>query len=212
VPGARIRELDIAARLGVSRTPVREAMRRLTSENLVTEAPGRGLMVASLDKRQIMELYALREVLEGMAARHAAQHAGMGDLDQMRDVHAAMGRSLADPRAQERLNDDLHLTIYEAAHNRYLMEALTNLADTLTLLGRTTYAAPGRPEEASDEHARIIDAIAARDPDTAEAAARAHMRGAARVRLRMLFDHDGGASTAAAKAASKAARSSGTPE
>jgi len=144
-------------------------------------------MVARLDKQQIIELYALREVLEGMAARHAAQHAAPADLDALADVLAAMEQSLDDARAQERLNDDLHLTIYEAAHNRYLMEALTNLSDTLTLLGRTTYAAEGRPQEALAEHRRIIDAIGAREADAAEAHARAHMRGAARVRLRMLF-------------------------
>jgi len=185
--GDRIRETEIASWLGVSRTPVREAIGRLVSEHLLVDSPSRGLIVAELDKQQVLELYALREILEGTAARLAAQHASESEIDSMRDLLNQAQGCYDNADAQQTLNEHLHNSITDAAHNRYLSQALHKLADALDLLRGSTYVVQGRPQEAYIEHMAILDAIEKRDPDAADEAARAHMRLACRVRLKLIF-------------------------
>jgi DNA-binding GntR family transcriptional regulator len=187
-PGQRIREAEIAERLGVSRTPVREAMNRLISEGLLALNPIRGFAVAELDKQQVLEIYALREFLEGASARFAAQHASPPEID---SLHEMLAQSLKipeeEPRKQAKLNREFHAAISGAAHNRYLQRALTGLADSLGLVPGTTFEAKGRAKAVYDEHLAIVNAIEERDPVRAEAAAREHIRKAGEVRLKLLF-------------------------
>jgi DNA-binding GntR family transcriptional regulator len=183
--GERIREEEVARSLGVSRTPVREALSRLQSHGLLEMKAG-GLVVAELTRPQILELYAMREILEGSAARFAAQHASPSEIASLRHIARAFEQSLGDPAKLARINRELHGAIYEAAHNRYLMRTLNELHDALALLTGTTFMARGRSELAIDEHARIIDAIEKRDADEAERAAREHIRNAQEVRLAMI--------------------------
>jgi DNA-binding GntR family transcriptional regulator len=184
--GERLREEEIARRLGVSRTPVREALRRLVARGLVQEAPGRGLVVVELTKRQVIELYAMRRILEGAAARFAAQHASPAEGELLRRL-AAECRDAETPARMALCNRAFHLAIYEAAHNRYLQQALGDLSDALTLLPSTTFQEPGRAATAYDEHMKIAEAIIAHDADAAEAAGRDHIAMAERLRSRMLF-------------------------
>jgi len=188
-PGDRLREVDLAARLGVSRTPVREAIRRLASDGLVEGAPSRGVMFIELDKQQVREIYALRAVLEGAAARLAAQHASHDEIAMMREMVGDEASVKNSPETHGRNNRVLHQAICEAAHNRYLMQALTQLSDTLGLLPGTTFQVPGRPQEARNEHLAIIAAIARRDADEAERLARQHIQLAGQVRFRMMFEN-----------------------
>jgi len=185
-PGDRLREEEVARRLAVSRTPVREAFGRLLARRLIEPAGGRGLIVRRLEATEALELYALREILEGAAARLAAQHAFPAEIDMMRDHAAAFERAFGSPRLMERENRSLHETIFRAARNRYLDVALRDMQDSLALLGPTTFGVAGRPETASAEHRAIIDAIAARDADAAERAARDHMRAALTARMRLI--------------------------
>lgn len=187
-PGDRIREAEVAKQLGISRTPVREAMNRLTSERLLVESQSRGIMVAKLRKQDVRELYALREVLEGTAAGFAAAHASEDEIAAMHSCLEQSKAHLDDSPMQYRLNEHLHNTIYDAARNRYLSQALHKLADSLDLLSGSTYFEPYRPAEAYDEHLSIVQAITDRDPDAAEQTARAHMRSACRVRMRQMFE------------------------
>lgn len=185
--GDRLREAEVAQWLGVSRTPVREALNRLISEQLLTEHRARGITVVELDESQVRELYAVRETLEGMAAGLAAVHAGPADIDAMRAcLEEARGR-FADADAQHALNEHLHNAIRQAAHNRTLIQLLRQISTSLDLLRGTTYELAGRAEQAWEEHRAIVDAIAAHDAAAAEAAARAHLREACRVRLRLVF-------------------------
>lgn len=187
-PGERVRETEVADWLGVSRTPVREALRRLESEGLVSFESWRGVVVADLDRQQIGELYAMREILEGAAARLAARHIDDAGLDLLDLLLARADEAAGDPEALAGINRRFHETIYGAAHNRYLNQTLEQLRNSLALLRGTTFAVPGRPETAAAEHRAILSGIRARDPDTAETAARAHIAAAQRTRLRLLVD------------------------
>jgi DNA-binding GntR family transcriptional regulator len=186
--GQRLREAELASRLKVSRTPVREALRRLTSEGLIEFAPSRGMMIVELDKQQVRELYALRETLEGAAARFAAQHASPSEIAALVELLERQDRSALPSEEAARLNRRFHNAIHEAAHNRYLVLSLRQLYASLALLPGTTFTAPGRIASAREEHGAILTAIQDRDAVRAEAAARHHIENAGRIRMQMMFE------------------------
>ena len=183
-PGDRLREDEVAQRLHVSRTPVREAFGRLAAKGLVVPSGGRGPVVRTLEAAEVVELYAMREILEGGAARLASQHAS--PLRSMRSTTST--RSIvptpAIPRRSPPRSHDSHRNL-RSGQEPVFGHALQELQDAIALLGGTTFSVPGRPREAAAEHRAIIDAIARRDPDAAEQAARAHIREALRARLKM---------------------------
>lgn len=185
-PSSRVRESDLATALDVSRTPVREAINRLLSEGQLTIG-ARGLSVSELDRQQILELYALREFLEGASARFAAQHADPIEIENLRDLIAESQRIVDEPYKQALLNKSFHLAISSAAHNRYVEDALLRMSDSLALISGTTYEMPGRLEDVIDQHLAIVEAISARDPDRAEAAMRDHIRKSAAARMRLFL-------------------------
>jgi DNA-binding GntR family transcriptional regulator len=186
--GQRLREAELASRLKVSRTPVREALRRLTSEGLIEFAPSRGMMIVELDKQQVRELYALRETLEGAAARFAAQHASPSEIAALVELLERQDRSTLPSEEAARLNRRFHNAIHEAAHNRYLVLSLRQLYASLALLPGTTFTAPGRIASAREEHGAILTAIQDRDAVRAEAGARHHIENAGRIRMQMMFE------------------------
>ncbi|MGG5885715.1 GntR family transcriptional regulator [Falsiroseomonas sp. HC035] len=185
VPGLRLTETDLAARFGVSRTPVRQAIARLESEGLLTHEPRRGLTVTRPDHQQVVELYVMREVLEGAAARLAAQHASPTEIGAMAELVASEPALFADARALAETNQRLHGLLYLAAHNRYLLRSLEQLSATMALLPSLLTVA-GRAEAAHAEHLAILAALRARDGEAAEAASRAHAQAAQRHRLAWL--------------------------
>lgn len=185
--GERMREADLAEWLGISRTPIRDALKRLETDGLLSAAPRRGLVVAELDQLQVTELYAVRDVLEGLAGRLAAQHASPAEIGAMRDLLERQVRTHRDDLpALARLNRLFHDVIYRATRNRYLIEVLDSFETSLALLPGTTYVGTGRPASALREHAELVDAIEKRDADRAERTARDHVRAAERIRLLMI--------------------------
>jgi DNA-binding GntR family transcriptional regulator len=188
-PGERIKEVTVAREMKISRTPVREAIRRLQSEGRVTIEPQRGAMVAELDRREISELYLLRMHLEGIAARFAAQYASDVEIEQMVELLALSHAHEGDRRMLNRLNWNLHHAIYFAARNRFLSKVMAALSDDFALMRGTRYIPADRPKFLHDEHQAIIDAIRARDPDAADAAAQAHIRNSYRIHLKVAFDN-----------------------
>ena len=185
VPGDRLREEDIARRLAVSRTPVREAFARMLARRFIEPAGGRGLVVRTLDIGEVTELYMMREILEGASARLAARHASEFEVETLRQIEESFEAAMSE-EVQADANRDLHDAIVRMARNRYLDASLEELKDALPLLGRTTFSVANRPTGAAAEHRAVVDAIAAHDLDGAEAAARAHIRGALRARLSMM--------------------------
>lgn len=186
-PTQRLREAEIAARLNISRTPVREAMRRLSADGLIEIAPGRGMMITQFDKSQVRQLYFLRKVLEGAAAGLAAHHATKEDIALMRLYLQKSERSRMQPGEMAKLNQTLHQTIHEAARNAYVTKALAQLSDSLALLPGTTFEYPNRIKQAWAEHRAIIDAIEAGDAVAAEDLARRHIEQASLARIAMMF-------------------------
>jgi DNA-binding GntR family transcriptional regulator len=185
--GERIREEEIARTLGVSRTPVREALQRLQQRGLMVNRLGRGLTVAELSKREVIELYAMREILEGSAARFAAQHATRPEIEILYGLERELSAAPDDALRLVTLNRRFHQAIYDAAHNQYLTQALDALHDSMALLHSTTFRAPKRRRESDEEHRRIVAAIERHDADAAEIAAREHIRQAQRTRFETLM-------------------------
>ncbi len=182
-PGSRLVESELADRFGVSRTPIREALQRLETQSLLTR-DGRSLIVASLDHAQMAELYAVRQELEGLAARLAAQHAASEEVAVLRDMVEQDRALVADPEALARANRRFHHQIHLASHNRYLVQQLSLVYRSMALMARTSLAAAGRGEDAMAEHEAIVEAIDARDGERAARALKAHLSTAFQVRLR----------------------------
>ena len=184
----RFSEAELGTRLGVSRTPVREALQRLHQRGLLVFGAGRGLTVASLSQHQVLQLYAMREILEGSAARFAAQQANEAEIDMLHRLLGELDKHRNDPRLSVSLNRRFHRAICEAAHNHYLIATLDGMHDALALLNGNTFRVPNRRSESDAEHRRIVRAIEGRDADAAEKAARDHVRQAQRTRFAMLVE------------------------
>lgn len=188
-PGARLRETELADRLGISRTPVREAVRMLEADGLITHLPRQGATVRTLDYPEVMELYEMRAVLEGTAARMAARAASDLELAELAALNDAFAAAPPGHGAYD-MNRRFHLTLLDAAKNRFLVKSMNALQKTLMILGPTTLIDPDRAGIAAVEHRRILDALTARDGPRAEAEMRAHIEAAHRVRIRALRDRD----------------------
>ncbi|MEI4486000.1 GntR family transcriptional regulator [Frigidibacter sp. MR17.14] len=183
-PGDRLVESELAERFGVSRTPIREALQRLETQSMVAR-DGRSLIVASLDHNQLAELYVVRAELEGLAARLAALHATEEECRVLRDMVETDRLLAGDPNALSRANRRFHRLIHLASHNRYLVQQLDLVHRSMALLATTSLAAEGRSAATLDEHSAIVEAIARRDPDSAQKALRTHISHAYETRLKL---------------------------
>ncbi|MBY6154201.1 GntR family transcriptional regulator [Vannielia litorea] len=184
-PGDRLRETELAERLGVSRTPVREAIRQLEADGIVTHVPRRGAAIRTLGYAEVMELYEMRTVLEGTAARLAARAASDIEIEELIDMNRALEKLGPGPEAFV-LNRQFHAALLDAAKNRFLARSIAGLHKSLMILGPTTLTEPDRATEAVKEHEEVLEALQARDGIRAEAAMRAHIEMAQRVRVRAL--------------------------
>ena len=185
-PGASLREAAVADWLAMSRTPVRDALRRLESDGLLAHEAYRGAVVATLDASAILELYAMREVLEGSAAALAARHAREDELVTLRHIADEEAGVLEDAVRLVAINRRFHQAIFRAAHNRYLLKMLNPVHDGIAIMGRSTLADPVRAREAHAEHVEIVELLARRDAAGAEAAARRHSRGSLAARQALM--------------------------
>lgn len=184
-PGMHLREAEVSRWLDISRTPVREAIHRIVAEGLLATGPWNGVMIAELDRQQLVELYAVREALEGTAAALAAQHASKAEVQLMLSIAARESEHEGDPDRLVTINGELHRAIYEAAHNRYLLQSINSIIDALGLLRHSTFVLPGSAATARREHMEIIRAIRSGNAARAEQMARRHVRGALELRLRL---------------------------
>jgi DNA-binding GntR family transcriptional regulator len=189
-PGFRLLEVELAKTLGSSRTPVREALSRLESDGLAVRDPHRGMIVTELDHSMVGELYLVREVLEGTAARLAARHASEGEIAMLRQIVDRDREIGDDPERLANNNRVFHDALYRSAHNRYLLKTLSALRESMALLGQTTLSLHGRFQAALEEHEALVVAIERRDPMAAEQAAIVHIRAAHHSRIRLMLERE----------------------
>jgi len=182
-PAARIREPELAARYKVSRAPLREALRRLEERKLITRTPRSSARVTVATSNLIAEVYAIREALEGVAARQAATRitdAGIAHLRSLLAFHSAQfDGKIVDTYRMGRSDDDFHFSIIRASGNQALIHILCEEYYNLIRLFRLSHRhVPGRARRAFVEHQRIVDAIADRDGELAEILMRRHVAAA----------------------------------
>jgi DNA-binding GntR family transcriptional regulator len=188
-PGARVLESELSALLEMSRTPVREAIATLEAEGLVSVDGARGRIVTKLDYQSMMELYAVREVLEATAAGLAARNASEMEMVALRGMLELEEQMLEDAGRLADHNRRFHEAIYYCSHNRYILKMLEYIQTGMLLLGQVTRAGDERRGTALSEHRAIVDAIEARDAGAAEAAVRHHVRQAQQARIQLLLQH-----------------------
>jgi DNA-binding GntR family transcriptional regulator len=179
--GAKISEPELARSYGISRGALREAIGRLEACGLVVRRPNLGARVVTLSSQQLLEIFHVREALEGMAARLAAQHMGDAEIAELRALLQQHGRQIEDDAAHayfQREGDlDFHYRIVQGSHNARLIDLLCNDLYHLVRLYRYQFGMPSkRAPRAFVEHEHIVDAIERRDAEMAELMMRAHVR------------------------------------
>ena len=188
-PSSWLREDDLASELSVSRTPVREALRRLADERLAIRLANRGTIVAPMSLDDVLAVYLVREQLEGLAARLATLRQPPGLLSALLEIHekmATMGQK-ADVANLVSLNLAFHRLLREASENPYLDRFLVQVEHAVRRFRPSTYDSPGRLEHTLTEHKAIIDSIASGDADAAAQRATEHMRHARDARVRAIL-------------------------
>ena len=177
-PGTRLRQEELAAQLNISRTPLREAMRILERECLVEVEPGRGVRVVSADPVTLLAAYQMREMVDGLAARLAAEHRDEALPARLRDLIEQQRGAVAewDPGRYTQTNVEFHGAIMAAADNQFVTAQLPLVHMTARVFAPVAHVDRSRAEMAVQEHVPIADAIAAGDADESERLARAHIR------------------------------------
>jgi DNA-binding GntR family transcriptional regulator len=187
-PGSRLSEQGLSLKLNVSRSPLREAIRRLEGKKLVQRIPNFGARVADQSIEDLRDLLIAREALEGMACRYAATSMTENELSGLADLLEQHGKQRGlreEPSSYlESFDVAFHFRIIEGSRNRRLIGMLCDdLYNQLRLYRYKADSAKGRPRQSFEEHKTILNALLSRDPDAAEAAMRAHIAHAREVTL-----------------------------
>ncbi|ORU01469.1 putative regulator PutR for proline utilization, GntR family [Anaerovibrio sp. JC8] len=176
-PGERLMESQLAEDLGVSRTPVREAIRKLELEGYVIMMPRRGTYVANLSIRDVNEVFEIRTSLDSLASGLAAERITDEELERLQRLLVAIGGYIEENDMDKIVECDteFHDLLYQASRNSRLVGIIFNLREQLTRFRSTSMAFPGRLKATLEEHRRIVEAIAQGDVAEARAAAEYHM-------------------------------------
>lgn len=185
-PGDRLREEEVGELLSLSRTPVREAFRRLEAEGVVEHRARIGAVIRKLGHTEVVELYEMRVVLERTAAELAAKHGVEAEFDALDELNDAISKERGNPSKAAAINQAFHRGLYLAGRNRFLLEAARALNNSLLLLGPTTFTDDARIDTVTSQHRSIVDALREGDVEAAGAAAEAHLQTSLRHRLRAL--------------------------
>lgn len=176
-PGESLVENDLARQLGISKTPVRDALLRLEKEGFVTKIPYKGYYVMEITRQSVEDMFEIRSVLEGLAARLAVKHFSPADLDKARSLIRDQEQALSNGQieAASDLNRAFHNLIIQRANNERLEQMLGNLDDHLQRYRILSNAQSGRLEKSAEEHQRVLEAIQGQNSEEAEVAVRAHI-------------------------------------
>ncbi|MBO4852532.1 MAG: GntR family transcriptional regulator [Schwartzia sp.] len=176
-PGERLMEIQLAEELGVSRTPVREAIRKLEMEGYVIMMPRRGTYVADLSIRDVNEVFEIRTSLESLASGLAAERITEDELEKLQRLLVEIGAHIknGDMESIVRTDTEFHDLLYQASRNKRLVGIISNLREQLTRFRTTSMSYPGRLKATLEEHRNIVEAIAQGDEKAARKAAEHHM-------------------------------------
>lgn len=177
-----LREITLGKELGVSRTPVREALRQLELEGLVKIIPNKGAYVTGITGKDVNDIYVIRSLLEGLCARWATEHITEEQIDKLEEIillseyHVNKGKELA--TQVSKLDGEFHEVLYGASNSRILEHVLSDFHKYVQLARKTSVENPERAEKSIAEHKEILQAIKDRDADKADALTYAHIMNA----------------------------------
>lgn len=180
-PGERVSEQPLSVRFGISRGVLREAVRMLEGRRLLERTPNTGVRVINPSLEDLEQLLAVREALEGMASRQAAEAMSLRETRRLRAClsnydHTIEAEGLGGVFRRGTLDNDFHVQIVQGSHNRWLHELLCrDLYSVLRVFRLRSVAIGSRAEQATEEHLAILQAIENRDPDAAERLMRRHI-------------------------------------
>lgn len=179
-PGERLMEMQLADELGVSRTPVREALRKLEQEGFVVMIPRKGAFVADISLKEIVDVFEIRGALEGLAAELAADRASEDKIEEMERCLVELSEmiEIKDLKRIVEIDAQFHETLYASSRNERLGQILSLLREQIQRFRTRTMTHPARMKVALEEHRRIIEAVAARDVEAARRFAQQHIESA----------------------------------
>jgi len=176
-PGERLVEKKLAQKMGVSRTPIREALRKLDSEGLVAYTPRKGVVVTGVSAKDALEIYPIRAVLEGLAARLAAINRSDKELAYLKTILSEMQECI-EKNASDKLitlHSIFHDTFAKASKNPRLYKMIISLRNYVKNFAEISYSLPGRLQAGWEEHKEILEAIEKKDGDRAEHVSKLHI-------------------------------------
>jgi len=179
-PGERLMEIQLAEDLGVSRTPVREAIRKLEQEGFVFMVPRKGAYVADISMKDIAEVFEIRGALEGLAAELAAERATEEELERLERLLVEIGECIERQDVDQMIAKDteFHDLLFSASHNQRLGQILSLLREQIQRFRSRTLARVERMKVALEEHRGIVEALGRRDSQLARSLAEAHIESA----------------------------------
>lgn len=189
-PGERLMEIQLAEEMGVSRTPVREAIRKLELEGFVVMIPRKGAYVAGVSHKDVADVFEIRAALEGLAAGLAAERITEEEVEQMERI--LLYNSGEEPSLEKIVESDtdFHALVYKASRNERLIQILGNLREQIQRFRATSLAVPGRIKDAIEEHRAIVEALANHDIEKAQELASTHIVTAENVMFEAISQQD----------------------
>ena len=173
-PGSWIDELKIAEGFGISRTPLREALKVLAAEGLVTMKVRRGAYVTEMSEKDLRDVYHLLSLLESDAAGVVAERATPEQQQTLRDLHAELESAAGNREAFFSVNERFHMALLDMADNRWRSQMVADLRKVMKLNRHNSLFKQGRIEDSLNEHRAILDAMLSRDPEGTRRAMQAH--------------------------------------
>ena len=192
-PGERLMEIQMADEMGVSRTPVREAIRKLEMEGFVVMIPRRGTYVSNMSIKDINDVYEIRISLDTLAAGLAAERISDEELEELQRLLVKVGHAIEENDMAKVVEADIefHDVLYRASRNERLRNIINNLREQITVIRGVSMRYPGRLKDTQEEHRRLVESIAARNVEKSQEAARIHLENAERTLMIAMSERKG---------------------
>jgi DNA-binding GntR family transcriptional regulator len=191
-PGMRLMEVQLSEKMGVSRTPVREAIRKLELEGLVRMIPRKGAHVADLSVKDIMDVLEVRASLDGLATALSASRISEGELKELRQVQIQFTSYMERDNLQGTVKKDVefHDIIYRSSRNDKLIQIVSNLSEQVHRFRIIYLKDYSSPRNVAKEHTEIIEAISGKDPEVAQKIAAKHIKNQEVAIIKSIEKHD----------------------